>query len=74
MTPEEAAWAERGMKLKELTRFEGWDTYIDLLGTVEDEAYEDMLNGDKDVFQYWQGYIKGLQKARSLPEDVISRL
>ena len=74
MTPEEAAWAEKGAKLRELIRFEGWDTYLDLLDTLEDESYEELLHSTVESFRYWQGYIKGLQKARSLPDDLLQRL
>lgn len=69
---ERGAWEAKAASMRFLINLTEWDTYTNDLRTLETEAVDEMIQGDKAGFEYLKGKIAGLRLALGQPEVVIN--
>jgi len=67
-------WALIRAHLQTLTHSEGWDCYSELLGSLENEKIQELLNEEAGRHDFLRGYVLGLRRACYLPAEILKKL
>lgn len=57
--------------MQQLIQSPAWKTFEDLLVGYRIRARQQAFEGDESGFQFWKGFVAGLQKAQELPQEIL---
>jgi hypothetical protein len=71
---EKEKWVRIAGAFHALTRTEGWDTFTEQLGLLENNAIQQLIAGGADKHDYNRGFIEGLRTAYNMPYKVVEQV